>query len=236
EGPGRAAAAGLGRARVVLGRQSGRGGGQSGPLPAGLPGRRARAHGGTAPVRRSAELRSLRSRTMRVTTGMLYSKGLQQIQAQTANLLRTQQQIANGRRILTPADDPVSAARALEIRQSKSSNEQFLNNQAVANDRLRTAENRLTGVADILQYVRERTVQAGNAALGAKELGYIATDLRAQFEALLGLANSKDAQGDYVFGGYQTHQAPYVGGFGSISYQGDDHQLAVQVSPSRFMP
>lgn len=173
---------------------------------------------------------------MRVTTGMLYSKGLQQIQAQTANLLRTQQQIASGRRILTPADDPVSAARALEIRQSKSSNEQFLNNQAVANDRLRTAENRLTGVADILQYVRERTVQAGNAALGAKELGYIATDLRAQFEALLGLANSKDAQGDYVFGGYQTHQAPYVGGFGSISYQGDDHQLAVQVSPSRFMP
>lgn len=173
---------------------------------------------------------------MRVSTSMIYNKGLQQIQAQSAGLLQTQQQIASGRRILTPADDPVAAARALEIRQSQSSNEQFLSNQAAANDRLRTTENRLTGVGDIMQYMRERAVQAGNAALGGRELGYIATDLRAQFDALVGLANSRDAQGDYVFGGYQTRQPPYAGGFGNVAYQGDDNQMAVQVSPSRYMP
>lgn len=173
---------------------------------------------------------------MRVSTSMMYNKGLQQMQAQSARLLQTQQQIASGRRILTPADDPVAAARALEIRQSQSSNEQFLSNQAAANDRLRTTENRLTGIGDIMQYMRERTVQAGNAALGPQELSYIATDLRGQYEALLGLANSRDAQGDYVFSGYQTRQAPYTGSFGNIAYQGDDNQIAVQVSASRYMP
>lgn len=173
---------------------------------------------------------------MRVSTSMIYDQGLRQIQSQTAGLLKTQQQIASGRRILTPADDPVAAARALEIRQSQSTNEQFLANQAAASDRLRTAENRLTGIGDIMQYMRERTVQAGNAALGPEELRYLATDLKAQFDALLGLANSRDAQGDYVFAGYQTNTQPYGNVFGDINYQGDSNSLRVQVSASRFMP
>lgn len=173
---------------------------------------------------------------MRVSTSMMYTKGLQQMQAQSANLLKTQQQISSGRRILTPADDPIAAARALEIRQSQSVNVQFLANQAAAEDRLRTTENRLTGIGDVMQYMRERAVQAGNAALGSQELGYIATDLRGQFDALVALANSKDAQGDYVFSGFQTQQQPYVGSFGNYSYLGDDNSITVQVSSSRVMP
>lgn len=173
---------------------------------------------------------------MRVSTGMIYDKGLVQMQAQTANLLKTQQQISSGRRILTPADDPIGAARALEVGQSQSVNKQFLNNQATAEDRLRTAENRLSGVGEILQYVRERSVQAGNASLTPTDLSYIATDLRAQFESLLGLANSKDAQGDYVFSGYLTKDMPYQGAFGTITYEGDENRLNLQVSTSRTMP
>lgn len=173
---------------------------------------------------------------MRVSTGMMYDLGLRQMQSQTSSLLQTQQQISSGRRILTPADDPVAAARALEIRQSQSGNEQFLSNQAAATDRLRTAESRLTGIGDVMQYMRERAVQAGNAALGAQELGYIATDLKAQFDALVSLANSKDAQGDYVFSGFQTDTAAYAGAFGEVAYQGDSNSLNVQVSASRFMP
>lgn len=173
---------------------------------------------------------------MRVSTNMIYDKGLQQMQAQSAELLRSQQQVSSGRRILTPADDPIAAARALEVRQSQSANSQFLANQAAADDRLRTTENRLTGVGDIMQYMRERAVQAGGAALGSEDLSYIATDLRAQFEALLGLANSRDAQGDYVFAGFQTNRQPYVGSFGDYVYQGDDNSIGVQVSASRTMP
>lgn len=173
---------------------------------------------------------------MRVSTSMIYDKALVQMQAQSANLLKTQQQISSGRRILTPADDPIAAARSLEVRQSQAVNAQFLTNQKNADDRLRTVENRLTGVGEILQYARERAVQVGNAALSDEDLSYIATDMRGQFEALLGLANSRDAQGDYVFAGFMTQTQPFAGGFGAISYEGDDNQLGVQVSASRVMP
>jgi flagellar hook-associated protein 3 FlgL len=173
---------------------------------------------------------------MRVSTSMIYDKGLVQMQNQTGALLKTQQQLASGRRILTPSDDPIAAARALEVGQSREVNQQFLTNQSNAYDRLGVVESRLTGVGDILQYVRERVVQAGNAAYGSKEREAITTDLRAQYDALLAIANSKGAQGDYVFSGFKTTTQPYVGGFGNVTYQGDDNNVGVQVSTARTMP
>jgi flagellar hook-associated protein 3 FlgL len=173
---------------------------------------------------------------MRVSTSMIYDKGLAQIQSQTAGLLKTQQQLATGRRILTPSDDPIAAARALEVGQSKAVNQQFLTNQATAYDRLGVVESRLEGVGDILQYSRERVVQAGNAALGAQEREYIAADLREQFNALLAIGNSKDAQGDYVFSGFKTQTQPFVGDFGEVEYRGDESRVGVQVSAARTMP
>ena len=51
---------------------------------------------------------------MRISTSTIYSSGIASMQQQTERLLQTQQQISSGRRILSPADDPVAAARALE--------------------------------------------------------------------------------------------------------------------------
>jgi flagellar hook-associated protein 3 FlgL len=62
---------------------------------------------------------------MRISTSMIYDLGVGSIQQQTAAVVKTQQQVATGRRILTPADDPVAAARVLEVSQSKSLNTQY---------------------------------------------------------------------------------------------------------------
>lgn len=173
---------------------------------------------------------------MRVSTNMIYDRGVATIQRQTADLLKTQQQVSSGRRILTPADDPIGAARALEITQSKAINTQFTTNQGYAEDNLKLLENRLTGVGEVLQYVRERTIQAGNAALSQTELKFIATDLRAQYEALVGLANSQDANNEFLFAGYKSQTQPFQGGFGAVEYVGDEGTRTIQVSSSRFMP
>lgn len=173
---------------------------------------------------------------MRVSSNMIYDKGVATIQRQTAELIRTQQQVATGRRILTPADDPVAAARALELNQSQAINTQFMTNQGYAEDNLRLFESRLVGVGDVLQYSRERAVQAGNASLSQTELGFIASDLRSQFEAMLALANSQDANSEYLFAGYKSQTRPFEGGFGGVSYEGDQGTRTIQVSASRFMP
>ena len=173
---------------------------------------------------------------MRVSTNMIYDRGVATIQRQTADLLKTQQQVSSGRRILTPADDPIGAARALEITQSKAINNQFVTNQGYAEDNLKLLENRLTGVGEVLQYVRGRTIQAGNAALSQTELNFIAIDLRAQYDAMVGLANSQDANNEFLFAGYKSQTRPFQGGFGAVNYAGDEGARTIQVSGSRFMP
>ncbi len=173
---------------------------------------------------------------MRISTNMIYQKGVGAMQLQTSNLLHTQQQVSTGRRILTPADDPIAAARALELGQSRSINQQFSQNIAYAGDNLRLLEGRLAGIEDMIQYGRERALQAGNGSLSNTDLSFIASDLRAQFDSLIAIANTRDGQGEYLFAGYKSQQQPFVGGFTGVSYAGDQGERSIQVSASRFMP
>lgn len=174
---------------------------------------------------------------LRVTTGMIYDQGVGSIQRQTAQLLQTQQQVSTGRRILVPSDDPVASARALEITQSQSVNDQFQISQGAASDALGLYENKLAAVEDLLTAVRTRAVEAGNGAYSAAELKDIAVDLRAQFDALMSLANSQDGNGEYLFAGYKGNTQPFTGSVASgVGYQGDQGERSIQVSSSRVIP
>lgn len=174
---------------------------------------------------------------LRVTTGMIYDQGVGSIQRQTAQLLHTQQQVSTGRRILTPADDPVASARALEVTQSDRVNSQFLINQGAAKDALGLYENKLAAVEDLIIAVRTRAVEAGNGAFSQAELRDLATDLRSQFDALMGLANSQDGTGEYLFAGYKGDTVPFAGSVAAgVSYQGDQGERSIQISGSRVIP
>lgn len=174
---------------------------------------------------------------MRVTTGMIYDNGVSQIQKQNARLLDTQQQVATGRRILRPSDDPVASARALEVSQSQSVNKLYAANQGYASDALKLVDSKLDAATDILTYVRTRAVESGNGAYTAKEQSAIGEDLAQQFDALLSIGNSKDSTGDYVFGGYRSNAEPFSGSLAAgIQYQGDQGTRTLQISASRNLP
>ena len=172
---------------------------------------------------------------MRISTNMIYAQGVGSMQRQWNDLLHTQMELSTGKRVLTPADDPIAAARAHEISQSKAVNAQFKTNLSYAKERMGLIESQMTGVTDILQYVRERIDYAGNGSLKEEDLRYIATDLRGQFDALLGLANAQDGMGDYLFSGYKANNKPFTGDLGGINYNGDHGTQTIQVSASRYL-
>ena len=171
---------------------------------------------------------------MRISSGMIFDAGVVSMQKQTAALLHTQQQVASGRRMLAPSDDPVAAARALDVEQSGSINSQYLNNQKAANESVGLAETRLVSVGDLIQNVRTLAVQGGNASLSDRDRNSIATELRSRFDELLGLANSTDGAGQYQFSGYMGTTPPFSGTVAAgVTYSGDDGQRLMQVSSSR---
>lgn len=173
---------------------------------------------------------------MRISTGTIYDLGVSSMQQQTQALIKTQQQIAAGRRILTPSDDPIAAARVLEVSQSQAINTQYITNSGTANDALALQEATLGSIYGLLQDVRDASVAAGNGGYNASDRATLATDLSGRYQELLGLANSTDAAGQYLFSGYQGGVRPFKETEpGKVAYNGDQGQRLIQVSASRQM-
>lgn len=170
---------------------------------------------------------------MRISTATLFSEGVTTMNQLQSNLARTQAQISTGRRILNPADDPAAAARATELNQADAANTQYAANRSAATNTLALGESILGSVTSLLQDARTLTVQAGNATLNPGDLRSIAGDLGSRLQELIGLANSTDGTGNFLFSGAQGRIQPFVETGAGVSYQGDDVQRLIQAAPSR---
>jgi len=173
---------------------------------------------------------------MRVSTGMIYDSGLASIQTRTSSLLNVQQQLSTGRRILKPSDDPVAAARALEVTQSLAANKAQAETRNNVKSAVGIADAQLQSATDLLTRVRELTVQAGNAALSSPDRRSIALELRQRFDELVAIANAKDGIGNSLFGGFQVGNKPFAGSVeNGVRYLGDEGVRMLQVSSARQM-
>ena len=172
---------------------------------------------------------------IRMSTQTLFDTGAAQMGDLQSGLARTQQQISSGRRMLAPSDDPVGAARALEVSQTQSQNTQFGVNRQYATNALSAVEGTLSSVTSLLQDVKTTVIAAGNGSYSDTERGFLATELRGRFEQLLGLANSRDATGNYLFSGFKTNTPAFVETPTGATYQGDGGQRLMQVDSTRQM-
>lgn len=170
---------------------------------------------------------------MRISSNTLFDSNVTLLGQQQTRLLQTQQQIASGRRILTASDDPVAAARALEISQSDAMNTQYAANRTAARHKLSLAESNLQSVTSLLQDVRTAVVGAGNGTFNDSDRQTVAADLSGRLQELTGLANSTDGAGNYLFAGFQSRTQPFVNTAAGVGYFGDDGQQNMQVSAAR---
>lgn len=170
---------------------------------------------------------------MRISSNTIFDSNVAALNQQQARLLQTQQQVSSGRRMLTASDDPVAAARALDITQSDMMNTQFAANRTAARHTLSLADSTLQSVTALLQDIRTAVVGAGSGTLNNSDRQTIATSLGWRLQELIGLANSTDGVGNYLFSGFQSKTQPFVDTAAGVAYNGDDGQHQVQVSASR---
>ncbi len=170
---------------------------------------------------------------MRISTQQLFNRGLEQIQDVTAQQQKTQLQLSTGKKVLTPADDPVASTRILELNQELAINKQFQRNVELADGRLKLQDDLLGSVDSVVQRIRELAIAAGNGILSSDDLSSIASEVEERLDQLAGLLNSQDASGEYVFSGFQGGTQPFQKNVsGAYTYQGDDGRRFVQVEQS----
>lgn len=174
---------------------------------------------------------------MRISTSMIYDLGLASLQQQTSDLVKLQQQVSTGSRMLAPSDDPVAAARLLDVTQSLQVNKQFSTNQTSAQNSLQQEESILSSVSSLIQDVKTTAVNAGNSVLSNADRASLATALQGSFNELLGLANSTDGTGQYMFSGYRGTTAPFsLNAAGQVNYNGDQGQRLLMIGANRQIP
>jgi len=170
---------------------------------------------------------------MRISTQQLFNRGLESMQDVTAQLQKTQLQLSTGKKILTPADDPVASTRILELNQELNINTQFQRNVELAEGSLSLQDDKLGSINDVIQRVRELMVTSGNGALSKTDLSAISAEVKERLEQLAGMLNSQDASGEYLFSGFQGGTQPFQKSIsGSYEYKGDEGNRFVQVEPS----
>lgn len=170
---------------------------------------------------------------MRISTSLIYQQGVASMQRQQAELAKTQQQMSLGTRIVTPSDDPVGAARALLVDQASGTNEQFRINRGAARSALALEETTLASIGNVIQDIRTTAVYAGNPTLTNSDRAALVAELGSRFQALMGLANTTDGTGQYLFSGYQGAEQPFTGTAGAVAYHGDQGQRLMQVGATR---
>lgn len=170
---------------------------------------------------------------MRISSLQAFNNGVTGLGRNYSNLIRTQEQISSGNRILTPADDPVASVRLLQLEQQQAVLKQYKDNLTAADNSLVQEETTLRSVNDVLQKVRELAVKAGGGALSAEDRRSISKELEEREGELLNLMNSRNARGEYLFSGNLGKTAPFVRNpDGTYSYMGDEGQRSLQVASS----
>ena len=140
---------------------------------------------------------------MRISTSTIYNANVTSMDNLQVQIAKITQQMSTGQRIQNPADDPVGSARAIELTLSDSTNTQYTANRNAATNTLSLSDGILQSVTTLLQNVHDTVVSASGSSVTDTSRKSMATDLQGQLQTLLGLANSTDGAGSYLYSGGQ---------------------------------
>ncbi|ERS85599.1 flagellar hook-associated protein FlgL [Marinobacter sp. C1S70] len=174
---------------------------------------------------------------IRISSQQIFFGGINRLQDINSNLVNTQQQISTGKKVNKPSDDPVAAARILKLDQELQRSETYGRNANLADNRLKQEESTLASAVDIIQRVRELTVQAGNGSLSANDRQSISAELKERLGQLANIANTRDASGEYIFSGFQGSTPAFAkNDEGKWVYQGDEGQRVLEIDDGVTVP
>lgn len=167
---------------------------------------------------------------MRISTSMIYDSNVTTLNQQQAKLLLTQQQLATGRRLITPSIDPAAAAQALDISHADATNTQYTTNRNMLKGTLTQMDSALQSITSVMQDVRTNLVGASYSTYTDSERLNMASALQGRLDQLVSMANTTDGTGGFIFAGFQSKTQPFSNTPAGYAYFGDDGKKLLQIS------
>lgn len=169
---------------------------------------------------------------MRITENSNYDTIRDSIYRSRERMGDLQFQSATLKKINTPSDDPIGAAKVLELRTDKANNDQYQMNSKLAETYLDNSDHALTDLSEIILRMKELALNQASSPNSSPEARYsVSEEVEQLYQQSMSIGNRK--VGDrFLFGGYQT-QKPPVDAQGE--YHGDDGQMMVEIANDVFV-
>jgi len=158
--------------------------------------------------------------------------GLTAINTAADQLAKFQEQLATGRALRVPSDDPTATARAIGEHAELSTIAAYTKATDAASARQAAADSIMSDMIDKLTAALTTATGAGGTTATPATRAAAALGLQGLREALAGDINSK-FQGNYLFSGSQTDQLPYVLVGSTWTYQGDNTEVLASLDGGR---
>ncbi len=172
---------------------------------------------------------------MRISSVTMFEQSVSSMNRQQGEFLKVSQQIASGRRVVNPSDDPQAASRAVGVDQAKAVTQQYADARVSARNSLSQTESVLNSVSDAITSAKTLMVQAASDTLSDTDRQSVASELRGIYETVIGQANATDGNGRHLFGGYQDSAEPFIRKDGKVEYVGDSNTREQRIDASRLM-
>jgi len=171
---------------------------------------------------------------MRVSTTWQHQLSVNAMLEQNSKLSQTQLKLSSGKKYLTPSENAVAATNLIDLQQNIKENEQYQVNIGAARQRLDLQESALGNATETVQRIRELAVQGLNDSNNPENRKQIALEIDELNKHLMGLANTQNANGEYIFAGFKNRDPAFTYNSSTgYAYQGDDKSREIRIGPDR---
>ncbi|MBL0627283.1 flagellar hook-associated protein FlgL [Aeromonas jandaei] len=170
---------------------------------------------------------------MRITTNMIYDRNIYSLNSANERLNTAYQQLQTGNKFQTAGEDPAGMSQKMALTKEIDLFKQYGVNGSLLENSLGHEETVLTSLNTTMLSAQTLIQKSNNGSISMDDRKSIASELEGLQQQMFDLMNSKNSQGEYIFGGNQSKTQPYVRDTnGKFIYQGDTGQREIQVSPT----
>lgn len=168
---------------------------------------------------------------MQISTGQFFKSQTENLMDLKTGVAKLQQQIATGKQMEVPSDNPVAFSDAARLKHQLGKLDQYGRNMTNLMQRMKMEESTLSDATNILTRIQELSIQGANDTLSPENRKTIAGEISQLREALLQLANVKDSADQSIFGGFSGTTVPFVQDEqGNITFVGDTNVQSVEIA------
>ncbi|MGX5100272.1 flagellar hook-associated protein FlgL [Enterobacter cloacae] len=147
---------------------------------------------------------------MRLSTLYMYKQSAETMTARMSQSNDVYLRMSAGKTLLKASDDPAAATDAVKYQDALAKLELYSNVRSRARGTLEHEDNILAGVGNLLTTtLKEKLVAAGSDAYNDDDRAALGKEIEGIRKNMLDLANNRDGNGRYIFGGFATDAPPF---------------------------